>query len=325
MYYNQYPQYYQPMGYNSFGYQGYANQVPYQDYYKNYQHGYGQPAQPSYYGYQGVFGKQQQQSYQQQSVQQQQSTSYYPNQKLEYVREVKPVEDASVSIYDKMYAFNVSSSKNLATYLRRTKSDATLPRHNPDTRKKVVDAAPKRDEAPKSKSHKKTNKTKGDGKKKNHETKVLKQSLSQNQIQNESTVFAKSTTLGKSSANKKKLNGIKQTGLTATEDVDKILEDMGYLLPPTQTINSANSYVPIGPKEKQDMMFSYGLTEQEFDKAEKIFTSHSVNGKFEIKNLTKIFSLADRIQISELTNDDGDFLKFEEYLNIYQILKDLDL
>lgn len=321
MYYNQYPQYYQPMGYNNFSYQGYQNQVTYQDYYKNYQQGYGQPAQ-NYYGYPGIYGKQQQQSYQQTN-----HMSFYPNQKQEYVREVKPVEDKSASIYDKMYAFNVSSSKNLTHYLRRTKSDATLACYNQETRK--VTPTPKRDEAPKAKTHKKRNKSKGDGKKRAaHEpSRVLKQSLSQNQIQNESTVFAKTTTTSKSANKKKsdKLNGIKQTGLTATEDVDKLLENMGYLLPPTQTTVSANSFVPIGVKEKQDMMFSYGLTEQEFDKAEQIFTSHSVNGKFEIKNLTKIFSLADRIQISELTNDDGDFLKFEEYLNIYQILKDLDL
>lgn len=320
MYYNQYPQYYQPMGYNNFNYQGYQNQVTYQDYYKNYQQGYGQPAQ-NFYGYPGIYAKQQQQSYQQTN-----QLSFYPNQKQEYVREVKPVEDTSASIYDKMYAFNVSSSKNLAHYLRRTKSDATLVRYNQETRK--VTPTPKRDEAPKARTHKKRNKSKGDGKKRAaHEpNRVLKQSLSQNQIQNESTVFAKAT-MGKSANKKKsdKLNGIKQTGLTATEDVDKLLENMGYLLPPAQTTVSANSYVPMGVKEKQDMMFSYGLTEQEFDKAEQIFTSHSVNGKFEIKSLTKIFSLADRIQISELTHDDGDFLKFEEYLNIYQILKDLDL
>ena len=75
-------------------------------------------------------------------------------------------------------------------------------------------------------------------------------------------------------------------------------------------------------------MFSYGLTEHEFDKAEQLFTKYCKNGKFELQNLSKVFPnnpLADRIQIPELTNDDGDFLKFEEYLNIYQILKDLEL
>ena len=83
-------------------------------------------------------------------------------------------------------------------------------------------------------------------------------------------------------------------------------------------------------KEKQDMMFNYGLNEVEFDIAEKLFKGHCSldTGRFAISNLGKIFpnnSLAERIQIPELTNDDGDFLKFEEYLNIYQILKNLDL
>ena len=118
-----------------------------------------------------------------------------------------------------------------------------------------------------------------------------------------------------------------KAGLTATEDVDKLLSEMGYTLPPLEP-ELINGYEPATPKIKQDLMFSYGLTEHEFDKAEQLFTKYCKNGKFELRNLSKVFPnnpLADRIQIPELTNDDGDFLKFEEYLNIYQILKDLEL
>ena len=308
MYYNQYPQYYQPMAYANYpSYQSYANQA-YQDYY-----GY----QQNYYGYQNLYAKQQP------SI----PMNYYPAPKMEYSREIRPI-DNSDSVYEKMYSFNVSSSKNLANF-RRSKSDAKVQAQ--ESVDKIQRS--KRDEATKSKSHKsKKSKTKDEKStsKKSAELK-LKQSLSQNKIQNESTIFVRSgvkaekkpRTEDKRAPVKKGI--VAKTGLTATEDVDKLLENMGYLLPPPQVDAAAHGHAAIGAKEKQDLMFSYGLTELEFDKAEEIFNSHCVNGKFEIKNLTKIFSLADRIQISELTNDDGDFLKFEEYLNIYQILKDLDL
>ncbi len=124
---------------------------------------------------------------------------------------------------------------------------------------------------------------------------------------------------------KKPLPQVKANGLTATEDVDRLLARMGYSVP--LSIVETESHVNLPMLEKKELMSSYGLNEEEFNKAEDLFKSHCNKGKFEIKNLIKMFpnnSLAERIQFPE-TTDDGDFLKFEEYLNIYQILKDLDI
>ncbi len=118
---------------------------------------------------------------------------------------------------------------------------------------------------------------------------------------------------------------LNKPGLTATEDVDKILYEMGYEIPLHEF--QLNGYTPVSENVKQELMFSYGLTELEFDKAESLFIKHCVKGKFELQKIALAFPnnpLAERIQIPEMTNDDGDFLKFEEFLNIYQILSSLD-
>lgn len=265
-----------------------------------------------------------------------------PTYKNEYLTKEPIYNTTDYSIYDKMYAFNASyvSAKNL------NQKNANY------SSKKVNKIYHK---TKKDHHHHQREKSKSPVKKDRKKVDNFKKSLSQKKILEENYLpinkITKPTRTRKAlpkpeqkpSQNKpiskisaKKKNGQNlisnlagnNNGLTATEDVDMILEKMGYSLPAHTHTETQNGYTKIGPKEKQDLMFSYGLTEPEFDKAEKLFKNHCKNGKFEIKSLAKIFpnnSLAERIQLPELTNDDGDFLKFEEYLNIYQILKDLDL
>lgn len=238
--------------------------------------------------------------------------------KVFYKDEYLTHAEKSYSIdYENMYTFNVSSSaKNLAPLpvkKRNTSekelSSSKMTNKNPVAKPKYTKRPPR--STPKNDSITKPELRAFAATKRQEEEKYLEELLSKQ----------KEPTLSKSSGGKQ----MTKTGLTATEDVDKLLEKMGYSIPPNLV---ENDYVTIAPKEKQDLMFSYGLTEIEFDKAEKLFKGHCHKGKFGIKSLAKVFpnnSLAERIQIPELTNDDGDFLKFEEYLNIYQILKDLDI
>lgn len=221
----------------------------------------------------------------------------------------------SDSVYDQVYAFNVSSSvKNLEVFAKETEIRAEKKNQKKSKSNKELAGN----------DHQNKSRTKHQPPPKITETKksTLKKSLTQKKLPKESYINKSSNKKSKSAG---VLNKNKQAGLTATEDVDKLLEDMGYSLP---LLAEAEEPMRMDPKKKQDLMFSYGLTEEEFDKADLHFNEYCQNGKFAIKNLVKVFpnnSLADRIQLPDLTDDDGDFLKFEEYLNIYQILKDLDL
>jgi len=340
MYYTQYAYQQQP---------AYGQQPSYQSYYYNFaqqqpSYSYYKPAYPQAQPYQAYSGYYQ-------------TSNQEPAKKASYKSEyLSQAPTNSGSFYDRVYAFNVSSSaKNLSAAAalpprKRNGSDRQVDHQLPNNAQNQFYASCQTTSASTHKSqpvHKKSQARRL--KKISREEERLKRQLTlpaktvvrvspppvapqpravqsaKPQARAAREVYQPQPKPKQQPAQAKRT--AKATGLTATEDVDKLLVRMGYSVPLSMV--EKEGHVNLATKEKQDLMFNYGLKEEEFDKAEALFKSYcGSGGKFEIKNLAKVFpnnSLAERIQIPDITHDDGDFLKFEEYLNIYQILKDLDI